>query len=188
MKKLLILFVSISALYGCVPAAVVVGATAGGAIVYDKRSFADIRHDKKAENDIRYWIESTPELRDTTHISVAVYNGIALMVGQAETVQIRDRIYQAISNKPGIRRVFNGVTIGEPIPRAQRANDAIITSEVRTVMVQKPGLSSNDIKVVTEDSVVYLLGRVNHAQGELATDAARNIGGVSKVVKVFEYI
>jgi osmotically-inducible protein OsmY len=47
---------------------------------------------------------------------------------------------------------------------------------------------ANYVKVVTENSVVYLLGLVTQAEAEAAVEIARNIEGVSKVVKVFEYI
>jgi osmotically-inducible protein OsmY len=43
------------------------------------------------------------------------------------------------------------------------------------------------IKVVTEDSVVYLMGLVTHKEADEATEIASTTGGVRKVVKVFEY-
>jgi len=41
---------------------------------------------------------------------------------------------------------------------------------------------------VTENSVVYLLGYVTQKEAENAVEIARNTSGVSRVVKVFEYI
>ncbi len=55
-------------------------------------------------------------------------------------------------------------------------------------MLAQRGLSSSQIKVVTENSVVYLMGMVSHAQANLATKVARHASGVRKVVKVFEYL
>ena len=43
------------------------------------------------------------------------------------------------------------------------------------------------VKVVTEASVVYLLGIVTEAEADDAVEVARTTGGVRKVVKVFEY-
>jgi osmotically-inducible protein OsmY len=47
---------------------------------------------------------------------------------------------------------------------------------------------ANYVKVVTENSVVYLLGIVNKTEADAAVEIARNTDGVSKVVKVFEYL
>ena len=43
------------------------------------------------------------------------------------------------------------------------------------------------MRVVTEASVVYLLGIVTEAEANVAVEVARTTGGVRKVVKVFEY-
>ena len=43
------------------------------------------------------------------------------------------------------------------------------------------------VKVVTEASVVYLMGVVTEQEADEAVDITRNTGGVRKVVKVFEY-
>ena len=42
------------------------------------------------------------------------------------------------------------------------------------------------MKVVTERAVVYLMGRVTEREANRATDLARGVPGVQKVVKVFE--
>jgi osmotically-inducible protein OsmY len=42
--------------------------------------------------------------------------------------------------------------------------------------------------VVTESSVVYLMGLVTQAEAEAATEIARTTAGVSKVVTLFETI
>jgi len=42
--------------------------------------------------------------------------------------------------------------------------------------------------VVTENSVVYLMGLVKREEANDATEIARTTSGVQKVVRVFEYI
>ena len=41
--------------------------------------------------------------------------------------------------------------------------------------------------MITENSVVYLLGIVTEAEANVAVEVARTTGGVRKVVKVFDY-
>jgi osmotically-inducible protein OsmY len=42
-------------------------------------------------------------------------------------------------------------------------------------------------KVVTENGVVYLMGLLTRSEADAVTQAARQVGGVQKVVKLFEY-
>ena len=47
---------------------------------------------------------------------------------------------------------------------------------------------SGKIRVITENGTVYLMGMVSQAEGDKAALLARSVAGVSKVVKVFDYI
>jgi len=110
------------------------------------------------------------------------------MVGQVETSELREYAYQLIDkNIKGLRRLTNEVTVAGSSSLIQRSNDAWITTKVKAAMLTKKSLHSTEIKVVTESSVVYLLGLVSRRQAVLATEAARCVPGVLKVVKVFEY-
>lgn len=186
MKKCLIPLVFLP-LYGCIPAALVVGATAGGAIVYDKRDLATLKSDQHSANIAQYWIDTDPQLKGRSKISVSVFNEIGLLVGQAQTTELRDRAYELMQKAQGTRRIYNAITIAAPLSDMHRASDAWVTSKVKTVLLAQSGLQSNDIKVVTEDGVVYLLGSIARDQADIATDAVRHVDGVTRVVKVFEY-
>ncbi len=174
-------------LCGCVPAALVVGATAGGALVYDKRSMTTMAQDQTAEQRAQRWIDYDPVLKKQAHISVAVFNHVGLLVGQAQTAAARNRATEIMSRIKHIKRTYNEITLAGETSEIQRASDSWVTSKVRTKMLAKKGLDSNDIKVVTEDGVVYLMGYVTRKQADLATDVARRTSGVTKVVKIFEY-
>lgn len=47
---------------------------------------------------------------------------------------------------------------------------------------------ANHVKVVSENSVVYLMGMVKRQEADEAANLARTAGGVHRVVRVFEYI
>ena len=69
-----------------------------------------------------------------------------------------------------------------------RSNDALITSKVKLSLADAKDISANSFKVVTEKGAVFLMGRVTQREGAQAADIARGVAGVTKVVKVFEYI
>lgn len=189
MKKLMIALIMTIPLCGCVavPLAIVAGATAGGAVIYDKRSFKTMSEDQNSRSYAQRWLDSDRTLKGHAHISVAVFNHVALLVGQAQTPEIRDRAYQIVSRVKNIKRIYNEVAIAGPTSTLQQTNDTWITTKVRTAMLAKSGLRSTNLKVITEDNMVYLMGMVTRKQAALATDAARRVSGVTKVVKVFEY-
>ena len=191
MKKCLVLLAMVLPLCGCmvaVPVALVAGATAGGAVIYDKRGFTTMNEDHNAHAYAQRWLNDDPMIKKTgSHISVAVFNHVALLVGQAQTAEVRSRAYQIVSKVKGIKRIYNEITIGKSTSRMQRTSDAWITTKVRTAMLAKSGLNSTNLKVTTENNVVYLMGVVTRKQATLAAEVARRISGVTKVVKVFEY-
>lgn len=190
MKKILSLVVlALFCLNGCVPAILVaVGATAGGAIVYDKRSFSTMKSDQHATHVAQYWIDSDQELKGHSHISVSVFNHVALLAGQAQTEQLRERAYKIMKKVDGVKRIYNAITISGSTSELQRASDTWITGKVKSVLLATPGLKSNDLKIVTENGVVYLMGSISRQQADVATKAARHVSGVTKVVKIFEYV
>ena len=77
--------------------------------------------------------------------------------------------------------------MAEPVAFSSRVHDSWITGQVKAKMLDTENLKAPHIKVVTENSVVYLMGLVSRAQADLATDAARHVSGVQRVVRMFEY-
>lgn len=189
MKKFgLIILCIFPLLNGCVAAAVVGGATAGGAVVYDKRSFKTINQDRHAAERGQTIIDHSKILKGRSHISIAVFNRILLMVGQAQTPELRDYAQKLINdNVKNVQRVYDEVNVAGSSSFLQRTNDTWITTKVKTAMLGAKNLHSSNIKVITEDSTVYLMGLVSHQQGDLAGHVARRVPGVKKVVKVFQY-
>jgi len=78
--------------------------------------------------------------------------------------------------------------VGGASSYTSRSNDAVITGKIKALFVDNKTLSANSIKVVTERGEVFLMGRVTQGEGNLAAEITRGVSGVSKVVKVFEYI
>lgn len=184
--KMIATLLLITSLSSCIPAALVVGATAGGAVVYDKRSIKTMIQDRDAAQGATNYIAASPDLQKGTHISVAVFHHIMLLVGQADTEEQRQTAYNLASRIKYIKRMYNEITVRKPISLSQRTKDAWITTKVKTEMLTTSGLHSTESKVVTEDGVVYLMGILTPQQIELAVDVARRVDGVREVVKVFE--
>jgi len=83
---------------------------------------------------------------------------------------------------------FMRLVVGPSVSGSTKANDAYLTSKVKARFVSENRFKANHVKVITENSTVYLLGLVNRQEGDDAAEIASTTGGVLKVVKVFEYL
>lgn len=190
MKKikhiLLILSLSFS-LQGCI---FVAGAAAGAAaiaVVYDHRTLANTLQDNEMANKIIEKIKLIPKLREECHIEVTVFNSTVLLTGEAPRPEWRQQAEEQARLVPGISRIYNQITLQGPTSSLTRTSDAWITTKIKSQMLATEDLKSSSIKVVTENGVVFLMGIVKHVQADTAVDIARQVSGVQKVVKVFQY-
>lgn len=163
------------------------GAVAGGvALATDRRPTATQTIDRglqmEAENSLiaRY--------NGLAHVNVTVYNRKVLLTGEARDEQVKQQIGQYAQKLENAREVVNEMTVGEFSSFGARTNDTYLTTKVKAALAAIEGMPWNSIKVTTEAQAVYLMGVVTESEGERATEAARTVGGVGKVVKVFDYV
>ena len=186
-RLFMIALLSTMVLTGCVPVVVAAGASASSVIIYDNRSFKQMSTDSHLSSEAKKIIESDPTLKNDAHINVSVYNNLLLMTGQAPTPELREEAYTLLSPISGPKHIYNEVTIELPTSSKTRLRDSWITTKVKSAMLTKAGLKSTNIRVSTENGIVFLMGDVSHTQADLAADVARRISGVKQVVKVFDY-
>ena len=186
MKYLISLLLCALICTSCVPAAFVAGAGIGGAIIYDKRSVKMIAKDQRTAQSIRNAIAQDDSLKGT-HIDVATFNQVVLLVGQVRDNNQQQTATQIAMKTSGVRRAYNEIAIAPNASFWQRSQDSGITTMVKAALLAATSLRSSQIKVVTEDQTVYLMGIMSHTQGDKAAKAASMVSGVQRVVKVFEY-
>lgn len=88
----------------------------------------------------------------------------------------------------GVEKIHNQIRIGNITGVSTKTHDTWLTSKVKTMLVSEESVSANDIKVITENGEVFLMGLVTEQEANLAADVARHVSGVEKVIKVFEYL
>ena len=123
-----------------------------------------------------------------SHLVVVSYNDVVLLAGQVPSAAIKDQAEQVADSIDQVRRVHNELEIGGPISYIARTNDSWITTKVKSRLLADKHSHANQIKVVTENSVVYLLGTVPRSDAAQAVEVAKSVYGVQKIVKVFEYM
>lgn len=185
MKKTLITLLCCSLITtGCAPV-MIAGAAGGTTVAYDDRTLSTMYQDEGLTHEALGLVKDTPEL-ETTNISIITLNGIMLLVGQAPNEDTKILAYNTLKSIPEVKQIYNEITIGASTSAVTRSNDAWITTKVKTAMLTENGLQSTQVKVLTEDSTVYLLGIVTAKEAEKAVQVTKHIKGVKKVVKLFQ--
>ena len=175
---------SLPVFYGCA-AAVIGGAAAGGYLVGEDRRPAAVLTDDQA---IEFRISNRiPEKYPGTHVNATAYNRLVLLTGEVPTAEAKADIERIAREVPNVRGIYNELQVGPPTAMSSRANDAYLTSIVKTRFVDAQKFSPVHVKVVTENSTVYLMGIVKRSEADAATEIARTARGVRRVVRVFEY-
>ena len=162
------------------------GAAAGGAVAADRRTSGYYVEDENIELKAVKKMETN--LGEYAHVNVTSYNRNILLTGEVPDAAAKAKAMLLIKEIENVRTITNEITVGPKSSLSSRSNDTFLTSKVKTKFVTENKFPANYVKIVTENSVVYLLGIVTKAEADDATAIASNTDGVAKVVKVFEYM
>ncbi len=154
-----------------------------------KRTAGAIIEDESIEIKVIVNMKSqVPEFKNA-HFDVHSHNGVVLLVGQVQSESMKDQATQIASKASiKIKRIHNELEVSGKTGFLSRTNDTWISTKVRTQLLADDAVPSSQVRVITENGSVYLMGMVDQRQGDSAAALARNISGVTRVVKVFEYI
>ena len=180
-----LLLSGVLALQGCIEAVIVGGAASGVLVIADRRQPDVMASDERIEIQIG---QRLGDQFKTAHINTISYNKMVLLTGEVANAAAKaqaEKIAQSISE---VRSVVNELQIGPASSFGNRGNDTFISGKVKAAFISHAKFQPNHVKVITEGGVVYLLGLVTRGEAETATEIARTVGGVQKVVRVFEYI
>jgi osmotically-inducible protein OsmY len=183
---LLATLVAATALVGCAPL-LVGGAMVGGSMMaIDRRTSGAQIDDQTIEVKGIKRVNET--IGDRGSVSVTSYNHIVLLTGTVTNEADKAALERAVGAIESVRSVVDEVAVGTAASFGNRSSDTLLTGKVKASFVDAKDLQVNAFKVVTERGVVYLMGRVTEREANRAADIARGVGGVVKVVKVFEIV
>ncbi|MCF2857466.1 divisome-associated lipoprotein YraP [Pseudoalteromonas sp. SMS1] len=172
---------------GC--AVAVVAGTAGAvSAANDRRSIGSQIDDNSIEIKATLALKQIPRLAKYANINVVSVNGIVLLTGQVANADMREEATRAVNKVFGVKRLLNQVRIGSNIGLSTQTHDTWLTSKVKTQLLANDNVNGSNIKVITENAEVFLMGMVDKDEADRAVDIARNIHGVEKVIKAFEYL
>ena len=173
---LLVLLVSIVALPACGK--------------YGRRTTGTVINDQTLEYEVIDNIRSDPSLSEKDHIKVEVHQGVVLLAGETATEENKILATRLAEESRLTQRVVNDLKVGEREGFGGKLDNSWLTTKVNSVLITENPLPGNDasrIKVVSSHNTVYLMGMVTRQEGDAVAEVVRNIGGVEKVDKIFDY-
>ncbi len=162
------------------------GAVTAVALTEDRRTGGAFVDDENIEN--RALLKVKSRFGDRVHVNITSYNRQVLLSGEANTDVIKRGVEDEVSTVPGIKRIFNEMNVGPQAGVIAVSNDTRLTTIVKTRFFEANRFQANHVKVVTEANVVFLMGIVKRTEADAATQLASTTSGVSRVVRLFEYL
>lgn len=187
LKKLAILLGATIFLQGCV-AAVIGGGAVAAKVATDPRTTGTQIDDETLEFKVENAVEKDAQIKAEGRVNAVSYNGRVLLIGQVPNSDVKDTATALAKGVKGVNEVYNELTVSPKISFAQISKDSWLTTQVKSKMFVDGRVKATDVKVISENGEVFLLGNVTQSQANAAADIASKISGVKKVIKVFKYI
>ena len=154
-----------------------------------RRTAGTIIEDRSIETIVAVNLKADNQAFREARFNVVSHNGVVLLVGQIQNQSLKQKATEIIAKASSkIKRIHNELEISEKRGILSRGNDSWIATKVRTLILANDEVPSNQVKVTVENGVVYLMGILTESEGDKAANVARNVVGVKKVIKVFEYV
>ena len=155
-----------------------------------RRNTGTVLNDQSLEIEIINNIYSDPDFSENDHIKVEVHEGVVLLAG--ETVSEANKVLatQLAEQSRLTKRVVNDLKVGGRAGFGGKLDNSWLSTKVNSILIKENPLPGNDaarVKVVSSQNTVYLMGLVTREEGDEIAEIVRNIGGVEKVVKIFDY-
>ncbi len=185
--RILLVGVLFASLQGC--GSIMAGAGAGPIEEeVGERTLAQQLEDESIETKAKVNINAASDGYEDAHLSIVSFNGFVLLVGQVPAEDLKTLATDVVRKIDGVRRIYNELEVGPETSAGTRTNDTWITTQVKTKLLASSDTPGTRVKVVTENSVVYLMGLLSAAEADRVALEAAEVSDAERVVKLFEII
>ena len=121
-------------------------------------------------------------LQQQSRLSIDSFNSEVLLTGEVPTEAIKSKIEQVLKSMPDVRRVYNELQVGVARGYSSTVQDGYITSKLMAKIATSDRVKSSQLKAVTDNGVVYIMGRMTPTQQSNLIDIANDTAGVTELV------
>jgi len=181
--KLYLLMLITPLLPGCMTAV-----SSSASAVYNRYNLENTYNNQMLAWQAQQNINHNTQLKYETNINATSFDKMILLTGQAPTDNLREQAENAAKGVPNAKHVIDMVQITEPVSSFQQMQDSWLTTKVASQIITSGATDPDNVKVVTENNTVYLMGSLKRAQAQQVIDIAKNTDGVEKVVTLIYFL
>ena len=122
------------------------------------------------------------DLQQTSRMGIDSFNSEVLLTGEVPTEALKVEVEKVVSSMPDVRRVYNEMEVSASKGYSSTVHDGYITSKLLAKVAASDGVKASQIKAVTDNGVVYILGRMTPTQQSHLIDIANTTVGVTELV------
>ena len=181
----------VAALYMLMSGCGAIMSSAGAGPIEDdpgERTLGQQMTDESIETKAKVNINASDDGYDDAHLSIVSYNGFVLVAGQVPSEALKALATDVVREIEDVRRIYNELEVGPVTSAGTRTNDTWITTQVKSKLLTSSDTPGTRVKVVTENSAVYLMGLLTEEEGERVALEAAEVSSAERVVKLFEII
>ena len=189
-RKPLLTSLLLAAALGLAGCTTVTGVTHQGTIDENsgKRTVGTQVEDQNIETKISHNLRRTDARLGDARINVDAYNGVVLLTGQVPSQELKESASEVAREVRNVREVHNELAIAANLPASQRLADSWLNTRIRTNLAANDRIDSGRLRVISENGTVYLMGIVTRAEADRIVEAVSAVGGMQRIVKVFDYM
>lgn len=191
MRNYIVLFISFlltcTMLLSCSSMLAVGTAALVGTVWTDPRTIGAQLDDNMLKVCIYHALYQNKKIKHTARIINTVYQGNVLLTGQSPSITLIQEAVKIVSNIHGVKNIYNAVRLEQPISFQSVFLDSLLSNQVRLTLFIQKNINVSNIKVISENREIFLLGKVTQYEGMHAEKITKKISGVKKVFTVFIY-
>ena len=190
MIKLRLCFVAVLALpfmlQGCMAPAIVSAGVGATMVHEDPRTAGTIFDDRILVSKLSTRIKD--KYARQVNVSITAYNNVVLLTGQVPSQRVKEDLGLMVLETRPVRDYRDETTIRDLATLKESGKDVALKGKVVSQLTRSKDVRAIRISTTVELGVVYLMGLVTREEGETAGQIVASVGGVEKVVKIFEYV
>ena len=163
-------------------------ATTGAGMVYNRHSLQKNIHDQYISMQAYKALSVDDKQFADSNISISTFNKRVLLAGEVRRPWQKIKAEEIVKQIPNVERVYNVLPISNPSSTLTRISDIWLTTKIKAKLLASDDIDGSQVKVVTENGTVYLMGTLQKYEADAAVDLASTTDGVESVVKIFSYV
>lgn len=180
---------SLGLLSGCVSLQAIKSPEESFGVAATDRTLAQRILDKSIENTAKINISRiSPTFSETSRVSVHSFYSTVLITGEVPDEEAKKQVEAIVSSMPDIKQLHNKLTVANIKGASYTVHDTYISSKVNAKILTNNAIKSSQVKVVTDDGIVYVMGKLTPTQREHLIAIINSTVGIKELVLLTDLI